>query len=161
MADFWITQVNRIVTAINKVNTSVQKLGDYISANTYALGTASVIETVAVSAILASTKIIRTLIGSAASVATIVGALNVATKLRGSITSVITISGILTGIFTMRSSVDGISGADSTLRDTTGLLCIGSVTGEGSTVAVIDSQPGLVGSVAAVGQCGAHLTGIA
>ena len=161
MADFWITQVDRLVTAINKINTSIQKLGDYVSQNTYAFGTASVIETVAVSAILASTKISITLIGSIASVATILGALNVATKLRSSAASVATISGVLTGIFTMRSSADGISGADSTLRDTTGLLAVGSIAGAGSTVAVLDSQPGLVGSSSAAGQCGGHLTGIA
>lgn len=162
MSDQLIELTNRIVTALNKINTSIQKLGDYVTANSYALGTASVVEVVAVSAIEASTKIITTLISSVASAATTVGALRVATKLRSSADGLSAVAdSILRGIWTNRGSAVGIVTADGTLRNTTGLLAVGSADGIVGADADLDVEMKLVGAISSQGLCGGMLEGIA
>ena len=145
--DFNIVMVNRIVDAINKVNTSIQKLGDYVDYNTYNLNADAITEISSVSAILASVEITTLLRGLTASIGSTTGVLNVVTNLIGNLAAAGGGSASLDVALILGSgSTAGISGGDATLRDVTREL-ISSAAGNSTIEGNMNVGTELIGSI--------------
>ena len=117
MADQRIVLTNLIVTWLKKINASIQKLGDYVTANTYNLNADAIVEIIGVSGIEASTKIATKLRGILAVVEAggAEGSLSILTDLISSAGDISGADGILTGIWTNRGIVEEFSGVDGNL----------------------------------------------
>lgn len=136
-----------IVTAINKVNRSIQKTSVYISANTYSLAPTPIVAVAGVSGTEASTKVIMEFVGSATGIGDGEGSLEISMKLVGEVDlSAGDADGVLNAIMEFVGEVDlAVAGADGTLRDVTRLISSIDTVGVGDADGSLDSQPGLTG----------------